>query len=88
MIKFGTEINEIENRNLRISWRFSGKGLQSFTAEDLGSNPGQRTKIPQTTWHSQKKNFFQENQQNQKLVWEEIFNKTGKLLARLTKDRR
>ena len=73
---------------MRIPQRFSGKGPHSFTAEDLDSNPGQRTKIPQATWHGQKKKKIQENQQNQKLVWEEIFNKTGKLLARITKERR
>ena len=32
-------------------------GLCAFTAEGLGSIPGWRAKIPQTTWHGQKKIF-------------------------------
>ena len=28
-------------------------GLCAFTAEGLGSYPGQGTKIPQAAWHSQ-----------------------------------
>ena len=31
-------------------------GLHAFTAESWGSIPGRRTKIPQVTQHSQKKN--------------------------------
>ena len=42
---------EGEMRNsLVVQWL----GLCAFTAEGLGSIPGQGTKIPQATWHSQR----------------------------------
>ena len=32
-------------------------GLRAFTAEGIGSIPGQRIKFPPATWHSKKKNL-------------------------------
>ena len=37
-----------------IHRRPSGKDSWAFAVEGVGSNPGWETKIPQTTWNSQK----------------------------------
>ena len=49
---------ELERRSLGNSLAVQWLGLRAFTAEGLGSIPGQGTKIPHTMWHSQKKRVY------------------------------
>jgi len=64
MMYFGYEIEDpnflvqkkkkksFQGNSLAVQWL----GTHTFTAESLGSIPGQRTNIPQATWRSQKNN--------------------------------
>ena len=47
----GPAKTQILGNSLVVQWL----GLFAFTAKDLGSIPGQGTKIPQAAWHGQKK---------------------------------